>query len=71
MMNMCMFMSESNVEEDGFDSDALMTLLDTQQDLLYALDIQSMRTTQLNDDSLMLMVEKCIASRVISNTSYT
>ena len=30
MMNMCMFMSESNFDKDGFDSDVLMTMLDTQ-----------------------------------------
>ena len=68
---MCMFMSESNLKEDDFDSDVLMTLSDTQENTTYALDLQLMRTAQLNDVSLMSMVEKRIASRVISNTNYT
>ena len=64
-------MSESNFEEDGFDSDVLMTLLDTKQDSSYALDLQSIRIAQLNDDNLMSMVEKRIVSRVTNNTNYT
>ena len=70
MMNMCMFMLESNFKEDGFDSNVLMSLLDTSEDLLYVLDLHAMRTAQLADNSLMLMAEKNIASKVNSNTNY-
>ena len=71
MMNLFVFMSESNLEEDGFDSDVSMTLLNTQQNMSYTLDLQSIRTAQLHDFSLMPLVEKRIANRVISNINYT
>ena len=71
MMNMCIFMSESDFEGDGFNSNVLMSMSDTQQDSSYALDLQSMRTAQLNDTSLMTMVKNRIAGRVISNTNLT
>ena len=61
-MNLCMFMSKSNFEEDGFDLDSniLMTLSGSVK-LSYALDLQSMCIAQLKDDTLMRMVENHIA----------
>lgn len=49
MMNICIFMAESNFKENNFDSDGLMKMSDTQEDLSYILDLTSMRTAQLND----------------------
>ena len=61
MMNLCMFMSESIFEEDGFDlnSNILMALSDSVKSS-YALDLQSMRTAQLKNETLMKMVENHI-----------
>ena len=63
MMNMCIFMLESNFKEDGFNSDVLMTLSDIEEDCLYALDLQLMRTAQMNNNSLMSMVQKKMQAR--------
>ena len=46
-------MSELNFKEDGFDSDVLTTLSDTQENKAYVLDLRLMRTAQLNDVSLI------------------
>ena len=70
-MNMCIFMSESNFVEDGFYSNVLIEILDTQQDSSHKLDLQSMRKSQLNDDSLITMVEERITGRILSYTNYT
>ena len=48
---MCMYMSESNFEEDGFDSDGLRTMSDTQEDSSHPLNFTSMRTAQLNNEA--------------------
>ena len=49
-------MLESNFEVDGYNSNILMIMLDTQEEDSYPLDLTSMRTAQLNDESLMLIV---------------
>ena len=49
MMNICMFLSESEFEEDGFNDDAMMTMIEI-DDPSYALDLKSMREAQLNDE---------------------
>ena len=54
--------SESNFKEDGFDSDGIMMMLGTQENLSYSLDLTSMRTTQLNNESLMSIVGRYIAT---------
>ena len=41
MMNMCMFLSESEFEEDGFDDDVVMSMAEV-DDPSYALDLKSM-----------------------------
>ena len=70
MMNICMFMLESNLEENGFNNDVLMTMSDTEY-LSYPSDLTSMRIAQLNDESLMLIVWSYIASSGPTNTLYT
>ena len=48
MMNICMFLSDSNFKADGFDSVKLITIAGTQdRDLSYALDLTLMCTAQL------------------------
>ena len=45
-MNICMFLSESEFEEDSFDSDVLMSMTET-DDPSYVLDLRSMQESQL------------------------
>lgn len=54
-MNICIFLLESDFKEDGFDTDVLMTMSDTEV-TLYVLDLKSIRKVQLNNESLMVMV---------------
>ena len=50
MMNRCMFLSEVDFEEDDFDDDAVMTMVEV-EDPSYPLDLKSMREAQLiNED---------------------
>ena len=42
MMNICMFLSESEFEEDGFDDDAVMTMAEVNESS-YPLDLKSMK----------------------------
>ena len=48
-MNICLFLSECEFEDDGFNSDCdtVMTLSEP-EDCDYALDLKSMREAQLN-----------------------
>ena len=62
IMNACMFMSESNFKEDGFDSQLLMTMPDTLDESSCPLDLISTQIAQLNDDSLMSIMNNYIAS---------
>ena len=39
MMNMCMLLSESEFEEDGFDDDVMMSITEV-EDPSYALDLK-------------------------------
>ena len=48
MMNICMFLSESEFEED----DAVMTMAEV-EDPSYPLDLKSMQKAQLNDEDLI------------------
>ena len=41
MMNICIFLSESEFEEDGFDDDAVMLMVEV-EDPSNALDLKSM-----------------------------
>ena len=47
MMNLCMFLSESDFEEDGFNSGILMSMIET-YDSSYALDLKSIRDMVLS-----------------------
>ena len=42
MMNICMFLSEADFKEDGFDDDAVITMAEV-EDPSYPLDLKSMR----------------------------
>ena len=70
MMNMCMFLSESEFEEDGFDRDVIMAMIET-IDPLYALDFKLMLEAQLNDESLNNIVKKHLSSSRKNNKVYT
>ena len=51
MMYVCMFLLESNFEEDGFD-DAVMTMKEVDKSS-YPLDLKSMRTAELDNEDLI------------------
>jgi len=63
-MNMCLFMSESNFEDDGFNQDTLSQndnyLMMIKQQSSFPLDLLSMKEEQLKDDKLMSIVSKHI-----------
>ena len=48
MMNICMFLSESEFEENEFDDDAMMTMAEV-EDPSYGLDLKLMQEIQLNN----------------------
>ena len=65
MMNICLFLSECEFEDDGFNSDCdtVITLSETEEeDCAYALDLKSMREAQLDDKPLMKLVKQHIQS---------
>ena len=55
MMNICMFLSESEFEDNGLD-DAVMTIKEVDESS-YPLDLKSMRMAQLEDDDLIRIVQ--------------
>jgi hypothetical protein len=63
-MNMCLFMSESNFEDDGFDNDTLIQkdnyLMSMVQQSSFPLDLLSMKEEQLKDDKIISIVSKHI-----------
>ena len=72
MMNICMFLSGCEFEDDGFNSDCdtVMTMSET-EDCEYALDLKSMREAQLDDKALMKLVKQHIQSNGHDDTIYT
>ena len=52
MMNICMFLLESEFEDDGLDDDAVMTMKEMDESS-YPLDLKSMRLAQLEDEDLI------------------
>ena len=64
-------MSESNFNEDGFDCDNNILMTASENNSSYPLDLQSMQTAQLNDESLVNMVDSHITSNSTSSTTYT
>ena len=67
MMNICMFLSESEFEEDGFDDDAVMTMKEVDESS-YPLDLKSMRTAQLDDEDLVRIVQNHLSGSGKNNT---
>ena len=60
MMNICMFLSESEFEDDGFnddcdDEEGLLAMTEMEESA-YALDLKSMREAQLDDEDLVRIV---------------
>ena len=70
MMNICMFLSETEFEEDDFDNDAVMTMSKV-DDPSYPLDLKSMREAQLIDDNLIRILKNHLSGRGKNNTIYT
>ena len=70
MMNICMFLSESEFEEDGFDDDAVMTMKEVDESS-YPLDLKSMRTAQLDDENLVRIVRNHLSGSGKNDTVYT
>ena len=70
MMHICMFLSESNFEEDGFDDDAVMTMEEVDESS-YPLDLKSMRTAQLDDENLVRIVRNHLSGSGKNDTVYT
>ena len=70
MMNVYMFLSESEFEEDGFDDDAVMTMAEVDE-LSYPLDLKSMREAQLNDEELIRVVKNYLSGSGKNITVYT
>ena len=70
MMNICMFLFESEFEEDGFDDDAVMTLAEV-EDPSYALDLKLMQEAQLNDKDLIRIVKNHLSGSGKNDTVYT
>jgi hypothetical protein len=63
-MNMCLFMSESNFQDDGFDNDTLSHndnyLMSMVQQSSFPLDLLSMKEEQLKDNKIISIVSKHI-----------
>ena len=70
MMNICMFLLESEFEDDGLDDDAVMTMKEVDKSS-YPLDLKSMRTAQLEDENLIRIVRNHLSGSGINNTVYT
>ena len=66
MMNICMFLSESEFEDDGLD-DAVMTLKEVDESS-YPLDLKSMRLAQLEDEDLIRIVRNHLSRSGVNNT---
>ena len=73
MMNICLFLSECEFEDDGFNSDCntVMTLSEPEDDCDYALDLRSMREAQFNNKSLMKLAKQHIQSNGHNDAIYT
>ena len=66
MMNICMFLSESEFEED----DAVMTMAEVENPS-YVLDLKSMREAQLNNKDLIRIVKNYLSGSGKNYTVYT
>ena len=63
-MNMCLFMSESNFEDDGFNQDILSKddnyVMSSKKQSSFPLDLLSMKEEQLKDDKITSIISKHI-----------
>ena len=69
-MNIFMFLSESEFEEDGFDNEVLMSILESEYPP-YALDLKWIQEAQLNNERLNEIVKKHFSSNGNNETVYT
>ena len=70
MMNICMFLLESNFRENRFDDDAVMTMKEVDESS-YPLTLKSMRTAQLEDEALIRIVKNHLSESGNNDTVYT
>ena len=70
MMNTCMFLSESEFEEDVFDDDVVMTMAEVDESS-YPLDLKLMREAQLNNEELIRIVKNHLPGSGKNDTVYT
>ena len=70
MMNIYMFLLESEFEEDGFDNNAVMIMAEVDESS-YPLDLKSTRKAQLNDEELIRVVKNHLSGSGKNNTVYT
>ena len=70
IMNICMFLSEAEFKEDGFDDDAVMAMAKVDESS-YPLDLKSMREAQLEDEDLIRIVKNHLSGSRKNDTVYT
>ena len=70
MMNICMFLSGSKFEEDGFDDDALMTMAKVDESS-YPLNLKLMREAKLEDEDLIRIAKNHLSGSGKNDTVYT
>ena len=70
MMNICMFLSEAEFEENGSNDNAVMTMSEV-DDPSYPLELKSMREAQLIDEDLIRIVENHLSGNEKNDTVYT
>ena len=70
MMNMCMLLLESEFEEDGFDDDVVISIVEVDNSS-YALDLKLMQEEQLNDKDLIKIVKNHLSGSGKNDTVYT
>ena len=68
-MYICIFLLESEFEEDSFNDDVMMSMTET-DDPSYALNLKSMREAQLSDKGLIKIVNNHLSSSRKNNTVY-
>ena len=69
MMNMCMILSESEFQEDGFNDDVVILIAEV-EDPSYALDLKLMQEAQLNNKNLIRIIKNNLSGSGKNNTVY-
>ena len=70
MMNICMFLLESEFVEDSFDDDTVMLIAEV-EDPFYSLDLKLMQKVQLSNIDFIRIVKNHLSSSVQNNIMYT